>query len=125
VGFCCRLPETTACGAPAASSFDFALTVGLGGTFHNGNENHLSTGLLNKLTKTGTSSKLEQLTRREYALICCGLGAMIYAFLPLLLHYLGTRWNPGVPRQVAANSRNNGQTRQDKKRVSGELLDSV
>jgi len=101
------------------------IAVRLGGTFHNGNENHLSTGLLNKLTKTGTSSKLEQLTRREYALICCGLGAMIYALLPFLLHYLGTRWNPGVPRQAAANSRNNGQTRQGKKRVSGRLLDSV
>jgi len=73
------------------------IAVRLGGTFHNGNENHLSTGLLNKLTKTGTSSKLEQLTRREYALICCGLGAMIYALLPLLLHFFGTCWNPGVP----------------------------
>jgi len=83
------------------------IAVRLGGTFHNGNENHLSTGLLNKLTKTGTSSKLEQLTRREYALICCGLGAMIYALLPFLLHYLGTRWNPGVPRQEITRSNRN------------------
>ncbi len=101
------------------------IAVRLGGTFHNGNENHLSTGLLNKLTKTGTGSKLEQLTRREYALICCGLGAVIYALLPLLLHYLGTRWNPGVPSQMAANSRDNGRTGQDEKRVSGKLVDSV
>lgn len=81
------------------------IAVRLGGTFHNGNENHLSTSLLNKLTKTGATSKLEQLTKREYALICCGLGATIYAFLPFLLHYFGTRWNPGVPRQRAVISK--------------------
>lgn len=101
------------------------IAVRLGGTFHNGNENHLSTNLLNKLTKTGTSSKWEQLTRREYALICCGLGAMIYACLPLLLHYFGTRWNPGVPSRETARSKSNDQRQRGKKRVSGKLLDSV
>ena len=93
------------------------IAVRLGGTFHNGNENHLSTSLLNKLTKTGATSKLEQLTRREYALISCGLGAMICAFLPLLLHYFGTRWNPGVPRQKAVISEGNSQRQQGEKRA--------
>jgi Ca-activated chloride channel family protein len=101
------------------------IAVRLGGTFHNGNEHHLSTSLLNKLTKTGATSKLEQLTRREYALICCALGAIVYAFLPLLLHYFGTRWNPGVPLRRAVISEGNSQRRQGEKRVSGRLLDSV
>ena len=41
--------------------------------------------------------RLEKLTRREYALIACGLGSTILALLPLLLHLAGTRWTPGVP----------------------------
>ncbi len=41
-------------------------------------------------------SAFERLTRREYALMACGCGALVLAFLPLLLHYHGTRWKPGV-----------------------------
>ncbi|MCH8044019.1 MAG: VWA domain-containing protein [Planctomycetes bacterium] len=68
----------------------------LGGVYHNGNERHLSTALLHKLTATDTKSTFERLTRREYALIACGVGAMVLAFWPLLLHYFGTAWRPGV-----------------------------
>jgi Ca-activated chloride channel family protein len=68
----------------------------LGGTYHNGNENHLGTATLNLLTATEGGSKFEKLTLREYALIAIGIGATILAFLPMLLHYLGTRWRPGV-----------------------------
>ena len=68
----------------------------LGGVYHNGNENHLSTAVIKQLTATKGRSELEQLTRREFALIACGIGGVIYAILPLLLHFAGTRWNPGV-----------------------------
>ncbi len=68
----------------------------LDGVYHNGNERHLSSALLRELTATDTKSTFEQLTRREYALIACGLGATILALLPLLLHYFGTAWRPGV-----------------------------
>ncbi len=68
----------------------------LDGTYHNGNERHLSTALLRELTATDTKSTFEQLTRREYALIACGLGATAFAFLPIFLHYFGTAWRPGV-----------------------------
>jgi Ca-activated chloride channel family protein len=68
----------------------------LGGVYHNGNQRHLSTALLRDLTASDMKSPLEQLTRREYALIACGCGACILALLPLLLHYFGSVWQPGV-----------------------------
>jgi Ca-activated chloride channel family protein len=72
------------------------IAIRLGGVYHNGNEKHLSTAVIKQLTEAKGRSKLEQLTRREYALIACGLGGTGYALLPLLLHLAGTRWNPGV-----------------------------
>jgi Ca-activated chloride channel family protein len=73
------------------------VAVRLKGTYHNGNEKHLSTELLKQLTQAGGKSALEKLTRREYALIACGVGAGMLALLPLGLHLAGTRWRPGVP----------------------------
>ncbi len=70
----------------------------LGGSFHNGNEKHLSTTLIGDLTDYGGTNPLERLTRREYALIACGAGAALLAFLPVLLHFLGTSWVPGTRR---------------------------
>lgn len=72
------------------------IAIRLGGVYHNGNEKHLSTGIIKQLTETRGRSKFEQLTRREFALIACGLGGFTYAILPLLLHFAGTSWNPGV-----------------------------
>ncbi len=68
----------------------------LGGTYHDGNQKHLGSELLAQLTIIPRESAFEQLTRREYALLACGLGAAVLAFLPVLLHYRGTRWQPGV-----------------------------
>ena len=72
-------------------------------TYHDGNQYHLPTGLLRRLTETSGESTLEALTRREYALIACAAGAALYALLPLLLTLFGTRWRPGVtvPREQA------------------------
>ena len=72
------------------------ITVRLGGTYHNGNENHLSTATLKSLTEETEASVLEKLSRREYALIACAAGGLIYAFLPMLLHFRGTSWKPGT-----------------------------
>lgn len=68
----------------------------LRGSYHDGNEKHLPTDLIRQLTLAPRESPFEQLTRREYALIACGLSAATLALLPLLLHYLGTTWRPGV-----------------------------
>lgn len=76
----------------------------LGGVYHDGNTKHLSSGLLASLTIIPRQSAFDRLTRREYALIACGLGATVLAMLPVLLHAFGTRWRPGVPRRAAARS---------------------
>jgi Ca-activated chloride channel family protein len=68
----------------------------LGGVYHDGNQKHLSSDLLTQLTIIPRKSTFEQLTRREYALLACGLGATTLALLPVLLHYRGTRWRPGI-----------------------------
>ena len=68
----------------------------LSGIYHNGNEKHLSTTLIRKLSKTKDKSAFEQLTLREYALIACAFGAIVYTLLPLLLHIAGTAWRPGA-----------------------------
>lgn len=88
----------------------------LKGTYHNGNEKHLPTELLRRLTIGPRQSPWDQLTRREYALIASGLGASVLAILPWLLHHFGTRWQPGVPapyesawgRNVSAANRQSG-----------------
>ncbi len=80
----------------------------LGGIYHDGNTKHISTATLNHLTVIPRKSAFERLTRREYALIACGLGATILAFLPVLLHRFGTRWRPGV--RVAATTGQSGHT---------------
>lgn len=67
----------------------------LRGTYHNGNEKHLSSELLSKLTHSTDEQPWERLTLREYALIAIGLSATLLALLPLALHYFGTRWQPG------------------------------
>jgi Ca-activated chloride channel family protein len=68
----------------------------LGGTYHDGNQKHLSSQLLAQLTVIPRKSGFEALTRREYALLACTLGASVLALLPVLLHFWGTRWRPGV-----------------------------
>lgn len=68
----------------------------LRGTYHNGNEKHLATELVSSLTKVPDKGVFEKLTKREYALISTALGGALLAFLPLLLHWFGTNWIPGV-----------------------------
>jgi Ca-activated chloride channel homolog len=72
------------------------IAVRLNGRYHNGNEKHLSSELLGQLGRMAKPGRLEQLTLREYALLACGLAAAFLAFLPILLHYFGTRWTPGI-----------------------------
>jgi Ca-activated chloride channel family protein len=68
----------------------------LGGTYHDGNQRQLSTDTINMLTAGGEGAMLDKLTRREYALIALSVGALLMAFLPIALFYLGTSWAPGV-----------------------------
>ncbi len=68
----------------------------LGGTYHNGNEKHLPSDVLRQITLFAGKSAFEKLTRREYALMICGVSSALLAFLPLALQTAGTRWRPGV-----------------------------
>ena len=70
----------------------------LGGSFHDGNEKHISTSLLAGAFAEDEESAFRKLTRREYALIASAAGAGILSLLPLLLHFFGTRWRPGTSR---------------------------
>ncbi|MFO0981997.1 MAG: vWA domain-containing protein [Planctomycetota bacterium] len=73
----------------------------LSGSYHNGNEKHLGTSLIAEVTGTEDQSVLERLTLREYALIACALGAGLLALMPVLLHGLGSGFDPG-PRAERA-----------------------
>ncbi|MFT5289851.1 MAG: Ca-activated chloride channel family protein [Planctomycetota bacterium] len=70
----------------------------LGGEFHNGNERHMSSSMIANLSRAGVESSFTKLTRRDYALACIAIGSALLAILPLLLHFLGTSWRPGVSR---------------------------
>ena len=70
----------------------------LRGTYHNGNSKHLSSELLNRLTNQSEGSPFDKLTKREYALAAIALGSLLLALLPLLLHYFGVRWSPGIAK---------------------------
>lgn len=83
------------------------VAVRLGGRFHNGNEHHLPSRLIAEAAGLAEEGVLERLTRREYALIACALGALLLAALPPLLHAFGTSWRPGSPPRsdVSASAR--------------------
>ncbi len=68
----------------------------LNGTYHNGNERHLSSQLIDEIVMMGQTNQRQPWSRREYALLAIGLGGLLYATLPWLLHRFGTGWQPGV-----------------------------
>lgn len=82
------------------------LATRLGGEYHDGNTQHVSTELVEESVRSGEEPKsaVEELTRRETSLLAVGIGAAVLAFLPLLLHVAGTRWRPGVRRRRTARS---------------------
>lgn len=67
----------------------------IGGEFHNGNEQHISTAAIQRLTAQSRRKAFRELTLRDYALAAVVCGAGVLALLPLGLHYFGTRWQPG------------------------------
>jgi Ca-activated chloride channel homolog len=75
----------------------------LNGEFHNGNRRHVPSDILTAAAADSRRPLIEQLSLREYALIAIAASALVLAVLPLLLHYFGSRWRPGVAvaRQAA------------------------
>ncbi len=74
----------------------------IGGEFHNGNEQHISTAAIQRLTAETGRKQFRELTLRDYALLALVAGAAGLAVLPLALHYFGSRWQPG--RNLPARS---------------------
>jgi Ca-activated chloride channel family protein len=72
------------------------VAVRLGGVYHDGNEKHLPSDILRAITATDDDAGFLKLTKREYALLAIAVGALLLAVLPVLLHWFGTRWRPGV-----------------------------
>lgn len=72
------------------------LAIRLSGTYHNGNNKQIPTELLRRVTAVAGQSVFDKLTRREYALLAIAAAAAVLALLPVLLHYFGTSYRPGV-----------------------------
>jgi Ca-activated chloride channel homolog len=72
------------------------VAIRLGGEFHNGNRRQVPSDVLSAAAADARRPLLEQLTLREYALIAIAAASALLASLPVLLHWFGTRWNPGV-----------------------------
>lgn len=105
------------------------LAARLHGKYHNGNQKHLPSDLLSAFQNGEGDSRLEQLTRREYAIIAVVLGGVVYALLPLLLHSFGTTWKPGVlPGRPARRDRGSlgaGATQREPAFAGGQMRDEV
>lgn len=70
----------------------------LHGVYHDGNLRQIPSDVVREITETAEGADRDKLTLREYALLAIAAGAALLAGLPLLLHYLGTSWQPGVRR---------------------------
>ena len=68
----------------------------LGGEFHNGNEKHISTAVINELSQNTMAGPFSRLGRREYALIAIAIGSSLLIALPMLLTWFGTSWQVGT-----------------------------
>ena len=78
------------------------VAIRLGGEFHNGNKRHVPSDVLSAAAADSRKPLLEQLTLREYALLAIVFGSALLAGMPVLLHWFGTRWQPGVQLREAA-----------------------
>ncbi len=85
------------------------LAVRLRGEYFDGNVKHVPTKLLLKMQANMNDASFVKMGLREMALIAVGIGGLVYAILPWVLHYFGTGWQPGVPTgqrsQVTTNER--------------------
>ncbi|MCA8949413.1 MAG: VWA domain-containing protein [Planctomycetes bacterium] len=73
------------------------VAIRLGGEFHDGNKRHVPSDILAAAAADSRKPLIEQLTLREYAMIAVVGCSALLALLPLLLHYFGSAFQPGVP----------------------------
>lgn len=68
----------------------------LRGTYHNGNEKHLSSSLVQELAKSNEKDEFRPWGRREWARFAAFMGATLFAIIPILLHYFGSGYRSGT-----------------------------
>jgi Ca-activated chloride channel family protein len=73
----------------------------LSGSYHDGNDKHLSTELVTGADQRATRPGGDRWTDREYALLAVILGSATLALMPMLLTLIGTGWHPGRHPRVA------------------------
>lgn len=83
----------------------------LRGVYHNGNDRHLPTELINRLTRSAEGEARFEWSLRDAAVLVLLLSATVLAVLPLLLHYFGTAWLPGVRNPLLPESADLGRER--------------
>lgn len=72
----------------------------LGGEYHDGNARLVPTATLQRLGTLSVDGDARLPGLRELAMALTAIGSSALAGLPLLLHFAGSRWNPG-PRRAA------------------------
>ncbi|MEY3460017.1 MAG: hypothetical protein RL215_3174 [Planctomycetota bacterium] len=78
------------------------IAVRLKGTYHNGNDKHLPSELLLRLTASAEGQQQSAWTLREAALATLLGATLTLAIIPLLLHYFASPWLPGIRRSSPA-----------------------
>jgi len=68
----------------------------LKGVYHNGNDKHLPTELLRKLTLSAEGQERSPWTLRQLALATLLASTLLLPAIPLLLHFFGSPWLPGI-----------------------------
>ena len=69
------------------------------GFYHNGNDKHLPSELLRRLTLSAEGEERLDWGWREWAQLVLLLSATILSGLPILLNFFGSRWLPGIRKQ--------------------------
>ena len=72
------------------------IAVRLRGVYHNGNGRHLPTELLKRFTTSANGEEEFSWSLREWALAALVASALVLNIIPLILHYFGTTWQPGI-----------------------------
>lgn len=72
------------------------IAVRLKGTYHNGNDKHLPTELLLRLTASAEGQQQIAWTLREIALALLLTATLLLAITPIILHYFASPWLPGI-----------------------------
>jgi Ca-activated chloride channel homolog len=77
----------------------------LGGEYHDGNAKLVPTAMLQRLGTLAVDRAARLPGQRELAMLLTVLGSTLLAGLPLLLHFAGSRWQPGPKREPVPISR--------------------